>query len=213
MSELAQTVIDVSPQDVSSLPPAEVLFAKMPKPNQQAVFNFLKTTGVDLETALLYFAQRGIAPGMYFVEQLPGEPEMHAFGDYCTKENLSPEAAILSIITRALEQPQILDQASRSPFVAQAQQQLGDQSGGLGEFQMRTSRTCESCGNNYKPRNRGQKYCENPKCWANGAGLITDAERNGVPETSTPAMDSRMAKLEGMFEQLMQRLPNLSRAA
>jgi len=184
---------------------AEVIFNKLPSnDHRQQVEQFCQVHGLGLEDAIVILLMRGVGPGQYFMEQLPGEAEQQKLRDYCSMENLSPDAALLSILNRALEQSQVLEEARKSPFIAQAQQQLGAQVAAP-TFVARHQKACYVCGTLFKPRNMGQLYCDNGACWAAGAGLVTDAERNRQSSMPTQDMsaDQRFERLEGMFMELM----------
>lgn len=185
---------------------AEVIFAKLPDPEyQERVIEYCQQYGVGLEDGVIMLLMRGTDPGQFFVEQLPGEAERSKLQEYCMIEKLTPSAAILSLVNRALESPVVLEEARRSPFIAQAQEQLSQGASARASgsaFRARTMKQCEVCGSDYVPRNNGQKYCENRACWAAGAGLPTAAERERQA-SGGPPVEQQIAELRGMFQQLM----------
>ena len=193
---------------------ADTIFAKLPSDHiQQQVSDFCQQNNLGLEDGIVILLMRGIAPGGYFMEQIPGEAEQQKLIDYCSMENLTLEAAILSLVNRALEQPTVLEEARKSPFIAQAQTQLGTRVG-ASAFQVRTEKECEVCGKGYKPRNTGQRYCNNPECWASGAGLMTHEQRMSGQVSAANGTDLKqeVAELKGMFHQLMQSMNQQQRA-
>jgi hypothetical protein len=207
---MAEKNPDLKPDQTT--PPEEWLFGKLPESPtnyKQAVLDFCRTQGLKLEDGLVTLLMHATtlcgagSPGAYFLGQIPGEAEQSKLNDYCLTENLDPEAAILSLLNRALEQPQILDEARKSPFVAQAQAQLGTYTGASPAFTQRQQKPCEQCGEAFKPRNIGQRFCENPSCWAAAAGFQTEAQKSGQEPTSGSQEHQRLTRLEGMFQELM----------
>lgn len=129
----------------------------------------------------------------YFLANLPDDTYRVEFEQQIADAGISPEAAIVAILTWAIEQKQI-GNINRSPFTMQAEEVVQQSpppsrsnTGVNARIAEPRIKQCEAgapgCQGTFTPeKNRaGQRYCKNPACWHQAAGYSPIQNQQPAP--------------------------------